>query len=297
MMSGTATYQEKNLRSSRSLAIRGVQYNVNEWGDRGSPLLVLLHGFADAGACFQFVVDELQKDWFVIAPDWRGFGDSRHAASSYWFPDYLADLDAILEVYSPKDTVRLVGHSMGGNIASMFSGVFPERVEALVNVEGFGLRDGDPDDAPGRLKQWIESGRSDAVYSEYQFFDELAARIRRRSPHLSAERALFVAEQWAARGDDGVIRLKVDPAHKLRNPVLYRRREAEACWGRVQAPVLFVVGGETDFNSPDMRWVDPEAPCGNFPQLTPLTIPDARHMVHFEQPRLLAEAIESFLTS
>ncbi len=273
-----------------------MQYNINEWGNPDAPLLVLLHGFADAGACFQFVVDELQKDWFVIAPDWRGFGDSTHRATSYWFPDYLADLDAILEVYSPSEKVRLVGHSMGANISAMYSGVFPERVEAFVNIEGFGLRDGDPSDSPGRLRQWIESSRRDPVYSNYRYFDELASRIRRRSPRLSEERALYVAEQWATRGRDGVIRLKVDPAHKLRNPVLYRRMEAEACWSRVEAPVLFVIGGETDFNSPDMRWVDPEAPCGNFPNLTRVTIPDARHMVHLEQPELLAQAIEDFLT-
>ena len=278
------------------MEVRGVNYNINEWGDRDAPLLVLLHGFADAGACFQFVIDELQKDWFVIAPDWRGFGDSTYCATSYWFPDYLADLDVILEEYSPSEKVRLVGHSMGANISAMYSGVFPDRVAALVNIEGFGLRDSDPHDAPGRLRQWIESSRSQQSYSNYQFFDEFAARIRRRSPHLTEERALFVAEQWASRGTDGVIRLKADRAHKLRNPVLYRRQEAEACWSRVAAPVLFIIGGETDFNSPDMRWVDPETPCGSFPHLTRLTIPDARHMVHFEQPRLLAAAIEEFLS-
>ena len=291
----TDTYTPHKPSQAKKLDIRGVEYNISEWGDSGKPLLVLLHGFADAGACFQFVVDALQKDWFVIAPDWRGFGDSGHRASSYWFPDYLADLDQILMHYSPDRPARLVGHSMGANIAAIFAGVFPERVSQLVNIEGFGLRDGDPSDSPGRLRQWIETGRDTQPYTTYQEFSELAIRIRKRSPHLSEARSLFVARQWAARDEDGVIRLKIDPAHRLRNPILYRRRESEAAWSRVKAPVLFVVGGDTDFDSPEMRWVDGQTPFGSFPDLRHVTIEDARHMVHFEQPEKLAAALEEFL--
>lgn len=290
------TYTPRKPRKVKTLDIRGVTCSVSEWGDSTKPLLVLLHGFADAGACFQFVVDALRKDWFVVAPDWRGFGDSKHRASNYWFPDYLADLDAILAHYSPTDPVRLVGHSMGANIAAIFAGVFPERVSEFVNIEGFGLRDSDPSDSPGRLRHWIESGRQIQPYTTYQEFFELALRIRKRSPHLSEARALFVARQWAARDEDGVIRLKIDPAHRLRNPILYRRREAEAAWSQVKAPVLFVIGGETDFESPEMRWVDGKTPFGNFPNLQHATIPAARHMVHFEQPEKLAEVLEEFLT-
>lgn len=290
------SYTPLKPRQIRTLDVRGVACNVSEWGNPEDPLLVLLHGFADAGACFQFVVDALRKDWYVVAPDWRGFGDSKHRATNYWFPDYLADLDRVLAHYSPDKPVRLVGHSMGANIAAIFAGVFPERVSQFVNIEGFGLRESDPADSPGRLRHWIESSRDIQPYTTYHEYVELAQRIRKRSPHLSADRALFVAQQWAARDEDGVIRLKIDPAHRLRNPILYRRKEAEAAWSRVQAPVLFVVGGDTDFDSPEMRWVDGKTPYGNFPDLRHVTIEAARHMVHFEQPEKLAEALEEFLT-
>ena len=289
-------YTPRKTRRTKTLDIRGVAYNVSEWGRPENPLLVLLHGFADAGACFQFVVDALRKDWFVIAPDWRGFGASTYRTTNYWFPDYLADLDALLAHYSPEEPVRLVGHSMGANIGAIFAGVFPERVSQFVNIEGFGLRESDPVDSPARLRHWIESGRNIQPYTTYQEFSELAVRIRKRSPHLSEDRALYVARQWAARDADGVIRLKIDPAHRLRNPVLYRRREAEASWSRVKAPVLFVVGGDTDFDSPEMRWVDGKTPFGNFPDLQHVTVEDARHMVHFEQPDRLAAVLEDFLT-
>lgn len=71
--------------------IRGIRYAVSEWGDRDSPLIFLLHGWGDCSATFQFVVDAFKRDWFVVAPDWRGFGDSGWNASSYWFPDYIPE--------------------------------------------------------------------------------------------------------------------------------------------------------------------------------------------------------------
>lgn len=74
---------------------------------------------AAATRTFQFVVDALASRWHVIAPDWRGFGRTHCRAPAYWFPDYLADLDDLLSKYSPTAPVRLVGHSMGGNIVSL----------------------------------------------------------------------------------------------------------------------------------------------------------------------------------
>ena len=65
----------------------------------------------DMSASFQFTVDELDKDWFVIAPDWRGFGLSDWAPQGYWFPDYVADLSRIINIISPDAEISLVGHS------------------------------------------------------------------------------------------------------------------------------------------------------------------------------------------
>ncbi len=286
-------YQANTKARSVRHRVRGVDYHVTEWGQAQCPLLVYLHGWGDAGSTFQFVVDELKQDWFVIAPDWRGFGESKVEAESYWFPDYLADLDAILEIYSPDVAVRLVGHSMGANVASLYAGAMPERVVALVNVEGFGLSDSDPEDAPGRYRQWIEAGRSLPAYSSYESLEELAPRIMRRSPRLSEDRALFVADKWAESHADGVIRIKADRAHKLPNAVLYRRQEAVACWRNVAAPVLTVVGSDTDITGDLKSWIDAET-CP-FSNSESVTIAGAGHMVHFDQPASLAELIEEFL--
>jgi len=290
-------YEARIKGQSVRHAVRGVDYHVTEWGERGSRLLVLLHGWGDAGSTFQFFVDELKHDWFVIAPDWRGFGESRVEAESYWFPDYLADLDAILQIYSPDAAVRLVGHSMGANVATMYAGVMPERVAALVNVEGFGLPDSSPKDAPGRYRKWIEGGRSMPTNTGYESFDELVPRIMRRSPGLSKDRALFVADKWAETHADGVVRVKADRAHKLPNAMLYRRQEAVACWKKVTAPVLIVVGADTDHTWDLKSWIDPEPASRLFSNAESVSIAGAGHMVHFERPASLAEAIESFLAN
>jgi len=115
------------MKQSRSefIDISGLRYHVRRWGDPTAPMLMFLHGYMDNASTFQFVVDALQRDWNVVAPDWRGFGQSEWINDTYWFTDFLADLDALADHYSPAAPVRLVAHSMGGNIASLFAGARP----------------------------------------------------------------------------------------------------------------------------------------------------------------------------
>ncbi|MCH9693973.1 MAG: alpha/beta hydrolase [Gammaproteobacteria bacterium] len=278
-------------RTCTRLPVRGVDYAVSEWGDADAPLLFYLHGWADTGATFQFVVDALTPRWRVIAPDWRGFGASALRAQGYWFPDYLADLHALLLHYAPDAAVPLVGHSMGANIASLYAGTVPERVSAFVNVEGFGLPDSDPAEAPFRYRSWIEAEHEDSGFSTYASFDALAKRIAKRSPEIGADRALYVAHEWAQQSEDGRIRLRADSAHRLPNPVLYRRAEAEACWCNIAADILLVSGGRSRFAEQFGS-----AASLPFPRSESRVIDGAGHMIHFEAPVALAGLIEDFLT-
>jgi len=288
-MSNKEIYAPKVARHERRLSIRGVDYCVNEWGDRKSPLLVYLHGWADTGSTFQFVVDALAKEWFVVAPDWRGFGRTRCQCESYWFPDYLADLHDILEQYSPDGELQLVGHSMGANIASLYAGIYPNRVRAFVNIEGFGLPDSDPADAPQRYREWIDAGATLPTFVDYDDFSALAHRVQKRSPSITAECAEFVAREWAFEDSSGRIRLRADARHKMPNPILYRRSEAEACWRNASAQVLLVAGEQSEFMARfDVTVTQP------FARSEAVTIGGAGHMIHFESARDLAQTIENF---
>ena len=284
-------YKGERRGRRREFDIRGVRVGVTEWGNSSAPLFVYLHGWADTGATFQFVVDALNTDWHIVAPDWRGFGRSTVESTSYWFPDYLADLHELLAIYSPEQPARIVGHSMGANIAGLYAGTMPERVRALVNIEGFGLADSDPAAAPMRYRQWIEAAQSVPAFTRYADFQALAGRIARRNPRMSAAQAEFVAREWGAEREDGQVELRADPRHKLPNPVLYRRAEAVACWKAIEADVLLVTGGASDLASRFGRIAG--ASC---PGEQTVVIDDAGHMLHFEAPKELATVIEAFLS-
>ena len=124
---------------SHRVPLRGLDHRVLTWGDPGAPKLFLLHGWMDVAASFQFLVDALERDWHVIAPDLRGFGESDWQPQGYWFADYIADLEALLDRFAPGERATLVGHSLGGNVVMQYAGVRPQRVRALVSLDGFGI--------------------------------------------------------------------------------------------------------------------------------------------------------------
>jgi len=290
------------MKPSRSefLSIRKLRYHVRHWGDPAAPKLFMMHGWMDVSASFQFVVDHLQQDWHVIAPDWRGFGLTERAlADTYWHPDYLADLDALLQHYAPDEAVNLIGHSMGGNIVGLYAGVRPHRVAKLINLEGFGLPSTKPEQAPGRLATWLDELQLAAPLRTYDSLAAVAARLQKTNPRLNNERAAFLAPHWARQLDDGVWEVLGDPAHKNVNPILYRVDEVTACWQQIAAPVLWVEAAHTDI----WRWFGLNALLREEidRRITYLRdvrveiIPDAGHMLHHDQPALLAAAIEGFL--
>lgn len=285
------------MKESRStyLDIRGLRYHVREWGDAAAPKLVLLHGWMDISASFQFVVDELEHEWHVVAPDWRGFGRTEWAKGGYWFPDYMADLDVLLDHYSRETPSNLVGHSMGGNVANLYAGIRPERVARLVLAEGFGLPPSTPEQAPGRYAKWLAEWRDPPKLRPYASFAEIEERMRQNNPRLTAERARFLAREWAEETAPGQVVLRADPLHKMVNPVLYRYEEAMACWKRITAPTLWLLS-EGDWVAKFIK--DPfalEAYRGAYAKLSERKIADAGHMMHRDQPRAFAQAIEEFV--
>jgi len=263
-------------------------------GGSGPPLL-LLHGFLDCSATFQFLADELSPARSLLAPDWRGFGESAWSPQGYWFPDYFADLEAILDAVAPGTPVDIVGHSMGGNVAMMYAGLRPERVRRLVSLEGFGLVTIAPERAPQRYREWLDQLREPEAASVFPSLEVFAGVLRKRNPRLPADRADFVARAWCEVLPDGRVRPRFDPAHKRVNPILYRREEAAACWAALRAPLLYVEGAESDFRSRLQGAGDPGRMREWVPQLEPRVVPAAGHMVHHDQPAAVARLIEEFL--
>ena len=277
--------------------IHGLRHHVRTWGEPHHPKMLLLHGWMDVSASFQFVVDCFQREWHVIAPDWRGFGLTAWAREGYWFPDYYADLDVLLDLYQPDTPVNLVGHSMGGMIACAYAGIRPERVAKVVSLEGFGLARTTPDLAPRRLRQWLDGIRDPPRFNSYKSFADVAARLKQNNPRLTDEKAAFLAEHWATASPSGDLTLAGDPRHKLVNPYLFRIDENIECWRQVSAPVLWVFARESRRagylkDTPD-QLAERKSAFRNFREVW---LDDCGHMMHHDQPRRLAEIVESFLS-
>jgi len=278
--------------------IRGLRYHVRTWGDWHRPPLFLLHGWMDVSASFQFLVDCFRDERYVIAPDWRGFGLTEWSRDGYWFPDYYADLDALIDLFAPGTAVNLVGHSMGGVVACTYAGIRPERVAKVVSLEGFGLARAGPELAPRRYRKWLEQLREPPEFRSYRSFAEVAERLKRNNPRLSDAMAAFLARHWAKEIAPEQIRLTSDPRHKRVNPTLFRIDEILACWREVRAPVLWIFGKESKGtgylkDTPEELAERKRA----FRNLQEAHFDQCGHMMHHDQPQRLAQRIESFLDS
>ncbi|MBC7435756.1 MAG: alpha/beta hydrolase [Bdellovibrionales bacterium] len=298
-------YQPKTTARSEFVPIRNLNYHVLIWGEPvpDQAPLVMVHGWMDVAASWQFVVDALAHGRHVIAPDWRGYGLTQAPPTdNYWFPDYLADLDFLLDHYTGTNAVDLVGHSMGGNIATLYAGVRPERVRRLVNLEGFGMARTEPAQAPGRYAKWMDElktlHRGEMALKAYADSAGVARRLMKTNPRLTADKAAWLATQWARVNAQGQWEIMGDPAHKIINANLYQVEEALAIYARITAPALVVESSENDL---DKWWggkytlAEYRERIKSIPDLRISIIQEAGHMLHHDQPEKLAAMIEAFL--
>ncbi|MDM5176787.1 alpha/beta hydrolase [Massilia sp. DJPM01] len=290
------------MKPSRSefLTVRGLRTHVRHWGREGAPKLFMVHGWMDVSASFQFVVDCLKNDWHVISPDWRGFGLSERSHSdTYWFPDYVADLDAIVDHYAPGEAINLLGHSMGGNVVGIYAGARPARVRRLINLEGFGMPASNPDKAPRRYANWLDEMREPPSLRTYPSQAAVVARLQKTNPRLSDARAQFLAQHWSAQNAAGAWEILGDPNHKKPTPLGYQVEEVMACWSAISAPVLWVEAEDTNM----WQWMGPREEArievdrrlGHLKTVSTRMMADAGHMLHHDQPEALAAMVEAFL--
>jgi len=298
-------YVPKRVSESLYFDLRGLRHHVRRWAADpaaaktrgGERQAVLLHGWMDMSASFQFIADLLPAHWTLFAPDWRGFGlTQRPTADCYWFPDYLADLDSLLDALAPGGSVDLVAHSMGGNVAMLYAGVRPARVRRLINLEGVGMPASRPDQAPARYRAWLDEIRAGVRMHDYDSRDAVARRLMKNNPRLSGDKAAFLAQHWAEPTATGRFALAGDPAHKLTNPVLYRVDEVTAVWRQIEADVMWVLAEHT--NDWHRFILEPayEQRLAAIRSLKRETVAGAGHMLHHDQPGAVSALIEEFLS-
>ena len=292
-------YTPRRVPVCREMHLRGWRFQVREWaGKAGAPTLFLLHGWADLSATFQFLADQLPDDWRLIAPDLRGFGGSQRAGATYWFAEYLADLESLLAATLPKDEPAIVlGHSLGGNIAMFYAGVRMLRVRAVIALDAFGLPDMPPELAPRRMAAWLNQMAAPVGFRAYPDFDALAARLRLENPHTPQAHIHYLAQALGARGDDGQVHLAMDAAHRYFNPALYRAAEAHAYWRQVCAPVLWIVQEDPQWRRNVLKLDDAQyrEATACFRDFEEVRLPACGHNMHHSRPEAVAQAVVQFL--
>lgn len=268
----------------------------------------MVHGWMDVAASYQFVVDAMHQERWIVAPDWRGFGLSTGPwCDHYQFADYMADLDRLLDHYAPGQSVDLVGHSMGGNVAMMYAGARPQRLRKLVNLEGFGLPATRPAQAPGRYAKWMDElkqlERGILSMKTYDSLDGVAQRLIKTNPRLTVDKAFWLAAHWARSVEqaDGSVQWQImgEPAHKVTSAQLFRADDVLELYQRITAPVLAV---EAAHESLSQWWKGSYSLAEYHERLTKVpncqiaVVQDAGHMLHHDQPEALARLLENFLS-
>jgi pimeloyl-ACP methyl ester carboxylesterase len=289
---------------AHSWEANGLTQHVLEWSGDGAaadaddarPTAIVVHGFQDAAATWDDVATILAEDGGlrVLAPDMRGFGDGPRVARGgyYYFPDYIADLAAIVRTrVSRSAPLFVVGHSMGATIVSYFAGAFPELPTKLALIDGVGPMDEPADYAPLRMRGWIDG--VDRVHTSperapFATLDDAAARLARYNPSVDESVLRRRASQLARADDAGGFHWKHDPLHGTRSPLAFFALTYKAFARQVTCPVLHVSGGVQGHHVPDE-----EERLVSFPRMTRVTI-EGGHALHWTRPRELGDALVRF---
>jgi len=280
------------LSRTDSVEARGLTFAVHRTipASPHERLVVFLHGFQDSGATFGETARALaERGLEVLAPDQRGFGRSQWVSGDayYHFPDYVADLDALLSIVAKDRPIALVGHSMGGTVASLFAGARPDRVASLALVEGIG-----PPDMPAslmleRTRSWLD-GLASAPRRHEPFATEAEALDRFARHHQDVPRevlASILPHLLSPSPDGGAGAWSFDPLHRTRSPMPFAADALKAFLREVRCPALWVSGGPRGFHPPDE-----EERLACLRDLKRAVI-DCGHMIHWVRPRELADLL------
>ena len=286
------------IPDSLKVLANGLEHHVLEWPASGAvagATVLLVHGYMDAAATWDLVAPGLTAQGFrVLAPDLRGYGDGARvpAGGYYHFVDYVFDLADLVEQLVPKGSpLFLVGHSMGGTVANMFAGTYPELVTRLALLEGAGPPDNGHEVAPDRMRRWVEDVRAVRARPVRRMAsrDDALRRLAGNHPRVAEDVLRRRLDALSRELPDGGVAWKADPLHGTRSPLPFFAAGWSAFARRVTCPVLFVSGGPLGWHP-----ADEATRVSAFATLQQAEIPDAGHMMHWTEPAKLTRLLLEF---
>ena len=265
-----------------------------DWGSADKPPLLLIHGSRDHARNWDWVAQDLRRDYHIIAPDLRGHGDSQWAiGGSYAMVDYVLDVAQLLDALQ-LFPITIIGHSLGGSIALQYTGVYPDRVRKVVAIEGLGPPPSMIRDRPAhqRMTEWIVEMQALAKRHPHRYasLDEAVARMREANPHLTPEQARHLTVHGSYRDEDGTYLWKFDNYVRAASPYLFNMQEARHFWNQITCPVLLIRGTESWASDPEV-----DGRATSFCNYTAVNIEKAGHWVHHDQLDAFLNVVRPFL--
>ena len=266
-------------------------------GSDENPPLILLHGGRDHARTWDRIADEFSSDYWVLAPDLRGHGDSEWARGSYYATvDHVLDLFNFIELIGGRSTV--VGHSFGGSIALLTASIFPDKFKKIVDIEGAGARledskDGSGETTPDSLLAWAHSYQKIAKQTPrmYKNFSETVDRMMEANKYLQPEMAEHLA-RWGTVQEDGGYRWKFDPWARGRTPTELQATEMPALWSKISCPVLHLSGERSGYTRTEFlgKGID-----SYFEDSISAVVPQAGHHAHHDNLDFVVDQIRAFI--
>jgi pimeloyl-ACP methyl ester carboxylesterase len=274
--------------------VRGLSLQTLTWGDSRLPPLVCLHGYLDHAHTFDALAQALSRDFYTLAWSARGHGGSSWASPDgyYHFVEYVADLHHWLAALGLEQVI-LVGHSMGGMIASLYAGAWPERVRALVNMEGWMAQAVAPDEIPARVRTWSEQLVKPSGFRPLPSVRAAAERLLAGDSQMDEAQALHLAATGTFERE-GMFHWRHDPRLRLRSPYPFQPEVAAAYWQDITCPTLLLWGADSPAHPRQVAAYSER--LAHFRGAQAQEIPAAGHNLHLHQPQAVATAIRAFLT-
>jgi pimeloyl-ACP methyl ester carboxylesterase len=283
--------------TSHSFISQRLRLHYADWGNAGAPPLVLVHGGRDHCRNWDWVAEALRDDFHILAPDLRGHGDSQWAPDGqYNMAAFVYDLAQLIHQQGLAP-LTIIGHSLGGNIAVRYTGLYPDNVAKLVSIEGLGLspklqaaRDAIPIDQ--RLRDWIAEQRamSGRQPRRYASIDEALGRMREENRHLSEAQARHLTVHGVSRNEDGSFSWKFDNYVRTFPPVDLTTGQQQTLWGRIACPTLLVYGGDSWASNPAE-----DGRLGYFSNAEVALFEGAGHWVHHDKTEAFVARVKAFL--
>jgi pimeloyl-ACP methyl ester carboxylesterase len=228
-----------------------------DWGNPSKPPLLLVHGGRDHCRNWDWVAAALREDWHVIAPDLRGHGDSQWSTDgSYTMAGYIYDLAQLVH-QQRLAPVTIIAHSLGGNIALRYAGIYPDTVARLVAIEGVGLPSAmlaarAARTIAERMDEWIREQRALAgrLPRRYASIEDAFKRMQTENPHLTAEQARHLTVHGANQNEDGTYSWKFDNYVRAWPPYDMSPRHIQDLWAAITCPTLILYGRESWAGNP-----------------------------------------------